>query len=57
MEIGDALAPIGVDLGHVHPRDEGAGEGIEETLSRVVDLGYAEDVVNVRNDCQADGGD
>lgn len=47
MEIRDALAPVGVDLGHVHPGYEGAGEGVQETFGRVVDLRYAEDVVDI----------
>lgn len=57
VEIRDALAPVGVDLGHVHPGDEGAGEGVEETFGGVVDLGYTEDVIDIGDDCQADGGD
>ena len=28
VEVGDAARPVGVDLGHVHPGGEGAGEGV-----------------------------
>ena len=57
MEAGDAGGPVGVDGGHVHPRGEGAGERVEQTLGRFVDFRHAEDVVDVGDDGQAGGGD
>lgn len=47
--------PVGVDGRHVHPRDVGFGEGVEEAEGGFVDLRDAEDVVDVRDDGQACG--
>ena len=53
VEVWDRFRPIGVDLGHVHPRGERAGEGIQQPFFRLVDLGYAQDIVDVRDDGKA----
>jgi len=57
VEVGDGAGPVGVNLRHVHPRREGAGEGVEEALLGLVDLGDAEDVVDVVDDRQPLGRD
>lgn len=51
----EVRGPVGVDLGHVHPGDVGLGEGVEDDLRRLPDLGDAEDVVDVGEDGQAGG--
>ena len=57
MHVGERRAPVGVDGGHVHPRREGVGEGVEESVCGVVDPGYAEDVVDVGDDGETVCGD
>lgn len=47
VEVRDAARPVGVNFRHVHPRREGAGEGVEEAFFRLVDFGDAEDVIDV----------
>ena len=53
VEVGDGARPVGVDVRHVHPGGERAGEAVEETLFGLVDLGHAQDVVDVGDDGQA----
>ena len=53
MEVGDGARPVGVDVRHVHPGGEGAGEAVEEALLGLVDLGDPQDVVDVGDDGQA----
>ena len=53
MKVGDAARPIGIDVGHVHPRSEWTREGIEETFFWLVDLGDPKNVVNVGDDREA----
>ena len=53
VEVGDGARPVGVDVRHVHPGGEGAGEAVEETFRGLVDLGDAQDVVDVGDDGQA----
>lgn len=53
MKIGDGARPIGVDVRHVEPGDERAGEGIEEAFFRLVDFRHAQYVVDVADDGQA----
>jgi hypothetical protein len=55
--VGEGARPVGVDLGHVLPLHKGARKGIEEALLGVVDLGDAQDVVNVGDERDALGGD
>lgn len=50
MEVGYRARPVGIDGGHVLPLHEGAGEGVEETFFGLVDLGNAQDVVDVGDD-------
>ena len=57
MHVGQRLRPVGVDVRHVHPRGVGFGEGVEETLFGLVDLGDTEDVVDVADDRHAGVGD
>ena len=57
MGIRQESRPIGVDFRHVHPGDEGLGEGVVEAVFRVVDLGYAQDVVDVGDDRETGVGD
>ena len=53
VEVVDGSGPVGVDLGHVHPGHEGASEGVQEAFFGLVDLGDAQDVVDVGDDRQA----
>ena len=53
MEVGDAPRPIGIDFWHIHPRDKRTSEGIEQTLGWFVNLGHAQNIVDVRNDGEA----
>lgn len=55
--IGVLTRPGSEDLGHVKPGDEITGEGVEEAFFRLVDLGDAENVVDVSEDCVAFVGD
>ena len=55
MDVWDGTRPIGVDLGHVFPLDEGAGEGIKEAFFGLVNLRYAEDIIDVANDGKSGG--
>ena len=55
MEVGDGTRPVGVYFGHVSPRDEGSGKGVEEAFFGLVDFGYAEDIVDVADDGEAGG--
>ena len=57
VEIWKAGGPIGVDFGHVFPGCEGAREGVEEAFLGFVDFGYAEDVIDVADYCEAAVGD
>lgn len=47
VDIGQVTAPVAVDVRHVLPGLEVAGERVEEALFRVVNLGDAKNVVNV----------
>ena len=57
MEVVDRFGPIGIDLGHIHPGHEGAGEGVQDALLRLVNLRDAQDVVDVGDDGQTSVGD
>ena len=56
MGIGDGTGPVGEDVGHVFPLDEGAGKCVEEAFLWLVDFGDAEDIVDVAYDGEAGGG-
>ena len=52
MEIGDASAPVRIDVWHVHPWNKRFREGVVETCGGFVDLRDAQDVVNVGDNCE-----
>lgn len=57
MGVCQGSRPVTVDIRHVHPGDEGIREGVIEAVFRVVDLGDAQDIVDVGDDGQPGGGD
>jgi len=50
MHVRKTFAPVGVDVGHVEPWGKWASEGVQKTLVWLVDLGDAQDVINVGDD-------
>ena len=57
VKVRNRARPIGVDIRHVHPGHERAGEGVEQALLGFVDFGNAKDVVNIGDDAQPGLGD
>lgn len=57
VEIGGAARQVGVDLRHVHPGYEGIGKGIHDALCWLVDLRYAEDIIDVGDNGKTGGRD
>ena len=53
MKIRHRARPVGVNSRHIHPRHEGARERVQQPLGGFVDLGDAQDVVDVGDDGQA----
>lgn len=56
MHVRKAGRPVSVDVGHILPRRERLGERVEQTFFRFVNLGDAEDIVNVGHNCQSSWG-
>lgn len=48
--VGKSTRPVGIDFGHVQPGSKGAGEAVEKTFLGFVDLGYTQNVVNIRDE-------
>lgn len=51
-EVRKCARPISVDVGHIHPRSERLGKGVQQALGWFVYLGNAQYVVNVGDDPQ-----
>jgi hypothetical protein len=56
MHVGQTLAPVGVDVGHVLPGDVLLGERVEQTLRRLVDLCDTEDIINITDNGETGSG-
>ncbi len=52
MEVRNGARPVPIHPRHVHPGREGAGEGIQDAFGRRPDLGHAQDVIDVGDDCE-----
>ena len=57
VDTGRGRGPVCVDIGHVHPWGEGARKGVDDAFFGLIDLGHAQDVVDIGDDAKAFGRD